>query len=240
MLDTAAPWYLNELEFTETESKADRAWLWERLSETPRKIRSYVVRYGLNVGRTCGEIEVFDHATAAINEVPDLALIVRARVNHIHALEAPPEYDISHSEPKWEDRIFVSVPERSDGIAALRLAESVIHEAMHLHLTLFEHGSPLVHDAMGEIHSPWRGAPRPFLGVLHGLFVFACLHEYFARLSLDREPAATRHIDRRLTEIKNEIAQIDIGGLSLGLTAVGKSLAARPWNQTMDQPLPSQ
>jgi len=225
MSDASAPWCLDDAVFIRPDNPPDSQWLWERLSEATPEIRSHVARGGLSIGHTAGQAALFATAAAAIDKVPALAEIVKDRVRHIHVLTAPPGCDISHSEPHWADRIFISIPERSDRVGALRLAENVIHEAMHLHLTVYEHNRPLVRDLIGQIHSPWRQAPRPYGGVLHGLFVFTCLREYFARLSQDQELVAVRHICRRLQEIGAEIAQIDIKHLSAGLTDAGQALA---------------
>lgn len=47
-------------------------------------------------------------------------------------------YDVSHSTPVLPLSIFVSVPGADERHAELRLAESIIHEAMHLQLTFIE------------------------------------------------------------------------------------------------------
>jgi HEXXH motif-containing protein len=225
MSDASGPWCLDDAVFIKPDNPPDFQWLWERLSEATPEIRSHVAQGGLSIGHATGQAALFAAAAAAIDEVPALAEIVRARVRHVHVLKAPPGYDISHSEPHWTDRIFISIPEHSDSVGALRLAENVIHEAMHLHLTVCEHKRPLVRDLIGQIHSPWRQTSRPYGGVLHGLFVFACLREYFVRVQQDRDPAADRHIRRRLEEIDAEIVQIDIERLVIGLTDAGQALA---------------
>ena len=226
MLDASAPWRLDHTVFTRHADPSDAHWLWQLVSQATPEIRSHVAQGNLTVGNAGAHTTLFAAAAALIDEVPTLAEIVRARVRHIHILRAPPSYDISHSEPYWVDRIFVSIPERSDRIGALRLAENVIHEAMHLHLTDFEQNTPLVSDLIGEIPSPWRQTSRPYGGVLHGLFVFACLREYFAQLPQDRELVSVRHIRQRLQDINAEIAQIDIECLTTGLAEAGKDLAA--------------
>jgi hypothetical protein len=71
-----------------------------------------------------------------IDREPSLAAICAQLVEEIHLLQSEPGYDVSHSEPRWRRRIFVSIPDRADGVGALRLAENIIHEAMHLQLTV--------------------------------------------------------------------------------------------------------
>jgi HEXXH motif-containing protein len=227
MSDAYAPWCLDDKNFVSPDRRLDSEWLQKLVSKPVPGILSHVEKGGLVVTTAYVQPALFTAAAAAIDEVADLADIVRARVGHVHTLKAPPGFDISHSEPLWHDRIFVSVPERTDRVGALRLAENVIHEAMHLHLTVFEQDAQLVRDLKAEIYSPWRQSLRSYGGVIHGLFVFACLREYFARLPQNLEADARRHIDQRLRDIDAEIAQIDISRLNVGLAAAGRALAAK-------------
>jgi HEXXH motif-containing protein len=224
MPEASGPWRLDDTDFARPGERVGADWLVKRLSRASPEIRSHIALGGLLVGDAAEHAPLYAAAAAAIDEVSGLADIVKARVRHVHLLQAPPEYDISHSEPCWPDRIFVFVPDRSDDVGALRLAENVIHEAMHLHLTLFEDGTPLVRDPAGDTYSPWRRAFRPVGGVLHGLFVFACLREYFARLPVAPESVAADHVRRRLHEIDGEIAQIDFDLLLAALSDAGVTL----------------
>jgi HEXXH motif-containing protein len=226
MTNAPRPWHLDDTVLISPNRRIDAAWLWKLRSQPVPRILSHVEQGGLIVDTKCSHPALCSAAAAAIDEVADLAHLVRARVRHIHTLKAPAGYDISHSEPHWCDRIFVSIPERSDRVGALRLAESVIHEAMHLHLTISEQGTPLVQDLKGELYSPWRQSLRSYSGIIHGLFVFACLREYFNQLPPNGEVDAAPHIHQRLSDIDAQIAQIDIGRLSAGLTAAGVALAA--------------
>ena len=149
-------------------------------------------------------------------------------------LKAPSGYDISHSEPRWPADIFVSVPERDDDIGAIRFAESVVHEAMHLHLSNFERRFPLVANTPKTMMSPWRSEQRPVQGILHGLFVFSCLYNFFEQLS---DKALVRqvktHCASRLVTIGEEIRSIDLEELGDSLTQVGKALAFQ-WRLSSD------
>ena len=154
---------------------------------------------------------------------PDLAATVSATVAAIHPLSAEPGYDISHSQPRWRDRIFVSFPERDDEVGALRLTESVVHEAMHLHLTNEEVRTPLVATMSGTAYSPWRGTHRAVQGVLHGVFVFSCIYYFLCmvercgRLSVD----GREHLHGRLDDIEREIFEVDASALETALTVQG-------------------
>jgi hypothetical protein len=152
-----------------------------------------------------------------------VAILVRA----IHLIaSAGPGYDCSHSDPALPFSIFVSVPlgERDE---ALRLAESILHEAMHLQLGLFERHAPIVGSARSESYSPWQGKPRPISGLMHGLYVFACIMRWLAVLpnSGRLKPEDRRYVDRRRIEIAREIKQIAALPTSPALTSFGRQLS---------------
>lgn len=168
---------------------------------------------------------LFEQAVGLIAQVPDLHQAVEAVVRHVHPLEAPPGYDVSHSEPRWRTTIFVSVPERRDIVGALRLAESIAHEGMHLHLTEWESAGALVADTETTLHSPWRGTARPAQGVLHGTFVFVCIVAFLSRLPASvLGPSGRDHVARRLGEISAELRAVEPRKLRSVLTPRGARL----------------
>ena len=206
----------------------DDAWIWDRLAPVPDDVAAHIAEGGLTpCAIDATDRPLFVAAGHVIRLAPDLSAIVERRVTTVHRLAADPGYDVSHSEPIWRDRIFVSVPERSDDIGALRLAESVIHEAMHLHLTLCEMETPLVTIGAAYLRSPWRPEPRPASGVLHGLFVFQCLDAWLARVTSTLRAAEQTYAAERRTCIAGEVAQIDRTALEAELTPAGRELTAR-------------
>ena len=217
------PWSLDATVFCAPQAESED-WLVERISKGAPGIWAHVAQGSLTRAPDRGAVRLWVAAAAAIEEVPTLAAIVQARVRYIHLINAPPGYDISHSEPRWSDRIFVSVPDRSDAVGALRLAEGVIHEAMHLHLTLFEADTPLVRDMAKVTYSPWRETERPVGGVLHGLFVFACLRTYFGWLPNTRCQAALDHLRQRCRDIEAELAKVEVDSFLSSLTDTGQAL----------------
>ncbi len=181
-----------------------------------------------------GSKPLFDAVAALIAAEPDLLAVVATRVRTVHLLMAAPGYDVSHSEPRWPALIFVSQPERADVVGTLRLAESIVHEAMHLHLTVHEKRTKMVADPNGTMHSPWRNAPRPYGGVLHGLFVFTCIHAFFRRLAPSLDGAALAHVERRLVEIRAEIEAVALDSLIEGLTLAGAA-CAHQWSSSLSK-----
>lgn len=127
--------------------------------------------------KRAGEVLLIREAFAKLGPlVPTVELLVRS----IHIISSRgPGYDCSHSEPTIPFSILVSVP-LGERHAALRLAESILHEAMHLQLTLIEEDTDLVTSQVEESYSPWQQQLRPAQGLLHGLYVFAAIDDWLA------------------------------------------------------------
>lgn len=167
-------------------------------------------------------------AWSLLGELEDLGATALALVRSVHLIEScGPGYDVSHSDPELPCSIFLSIP-TGERHVALRVAESILHEAMHLQLTLVEARWPLVNEAdalMG--YSPWQLRERPLLGLLHGIYVFTAVDRWMAELAssgrLDRESRA--FAEKRRVEIAEEIAQVRRLGESCGLTDYGRQLA---------------
>jgi len=167
--------------------------------------------------------EIVGAAERLIDQVPSASSAVRAVVENVFLLGAREEFDVSHSEPRWPGWIFVSAPRSAGPVSALRFAENVLHEAMHLQLTKLEARTPLVADTASKLHSPWKQEPRNLQGILHGLYVFACICAFFR--SLRTEPMPQEGIDyirRRIDSIREEIAALPLDRLAEGLTEAGR------------------
>lgn len=160
---------------------------------------------------------------------PNLKATVAAYLRCVHVLQPPGvDVDVSYSDPDVPFSVFVSIP-CPGRHAALRLAESLVHECMHLHLTLIEAVLPLVAHVRASTFSPWMGRPRPLRGVLHGLYVFSAVGAFLRILerggSLRPEEAA--FAARRRRQIAGEVGQVDHPALAAGLTGDGKVLVER-------------
>jgi HEXXH motif-containing protein len=206
-----------------------------RLSKPSAEIANEIACHGLRTWDTsCVPTDMLRQAATWIDRERTLSAICSRVVKDIHLLRADVGFDVSHSEPRWRRSIFVSVPERDDTVGAVRLAESIIHEAMHLHLTDFEEIEPLVFEFQGKMRSPWKTERRPYQGVMHGLFVFACLGQYFRNTSRifekEKDDAARNHCIGRVADIASDINSIDINELSAGLTSAGAALV-RSWHR---------
>lgn len=228
MIDTAqadAPWRFGSP--PDPARVVPAATLASRVEPVPETLAAVIEEEGLRAA-PAGELQgLMPRAQFWLGLSPELERLVRQLVRDIHPLSAEPGYDVSHSQPRWREAIFVSCPERGDDVGALRLAESVVHEAMHLHLTNEEERAPLVAAPWEAAHSPWRDTARPVQGVMHGLFVFACIHHFLQTLAVAAplDDDVRRHVGDRLRTITEEMAQVDLGELSRSLTPRGQAAA---------------
>lgn len=144
-------------------------------------------------------------AVNILKSIPTLFRTVGDLVRSIHLIDAGDgDYDVSFSEPNIPFSIFVSVPRSYSQYGALRIAEAILHEAMHLQLTLIERVVTLINPSNTEYFSPWRREYRTAQGVLHALYVFRVIDCFFGEV-LNRKLIASKYFDY-LHERKNEIA----------------------------------
>jgi HEXXH motif-containing protein len=202
---------------------------------TPQLAVEFSAR-GLNIRRrdTLADLAI-RRAGTLIHLVPSLEHVVLKCVRELVVLNAPDEWhDVSHSEPRWPNLIFVSLPPPT-AVGDVRLAEAIVHEAMHLNLSFFERGIQLIREDR-ELFSPWRRGPRPLAGVLHGSYVFASLLCFFAYLQLQEGLSLEQqeHLRRRRAEILDECSQVSRSELWNSLTGGGQAVAQRVF-ETVDR-----
>jgi HEXXH motif-containing protein len=173
---------------------------------------------------------ILDRAVHIISGVRGAALTVSAVLSVVHILKPESaEYDISYSEPTLPFSIFVGIDPGWQANRDLRVAESILHECMHLQLTLIEDQMLLI-AADNEHHlSPWRQALRPTRGVLHALYVFRVIQDFFSAVlaSISLSADEHDHIRRRLNGIDAEVEQMGDLSVSQDLTPAGRALVAR-------------
>ena len=173
-------------------------------------------------------IEALCAGLACLARLPSLSATVAAMVRSIHVLApAAAGFDISHSDPAIPFSIFLSVPTGEEH-CAWRTAESLVHEAMHLQLTLIERDVPLVRADTEEFgYSPWQSHARPLQGLLHGLYVFRVIDQMFAlaEVTFAGDQATRRFIGKRRREIAAEIKAVVPLADARGLTTRGALFA---------------
>lgn len=151
-------------------------------------------------------------------------------IRSIHLVDAGhDDYDVSFSEPNLPFSVFVSVPRSRDGNTTLRVAEGLIHEAMHLQLSLVERVVTLVRSEMTSFFSPWRNELRTSGGLLHAIYVFRVLDSFFSQLLLIKLLSSAQEVyvkDRR-RQIREQIGEVRAFKNSPDLTQTGKLFVSR-------------
>ena len=199
-----------------------------RIEELPTSTQIRYEGRGLAFSKStslAADVTAVRSALSIVSLVPSLHETIAAYLRALHILKAPgSDFDVSHSDPEVPFSVFVSIPP-SCPEAELRLAESVVHECMHLQLTMIEAITPLVRNNDFQAFSPWKQTARPLGGILHGLYV-ACVI-YFWFLSLNEKPASTvkKFVDQRIRTAGREIRQTAWLANSDGLTDAGRVLA---------------
>ena len=159
---------------------------------------------------------------------PELSSSIQRLVRCVHLIEAPsPDFDCSYSRPDLPFSVFLSVPDRQARARIERLAEALVHETMHLQLSLVERRIPLIEPARAgtSASSPWRGGERPVRGVLHALYVFVVVQKLWRRAcrrppcGLDRQFAQAR-----VRAIRREVREAQHLATSRELSREGRQL----------------
>lgn len=146
---------------------------------------------------------------AALNllaEIPECIACIASLVNCIQVIASEgPDYDTSYSHPAIPFTIFVSICEDDSPLSTIRVAEGILHEAMHLKLSLIQRKVILLEPGSKEtFYSPWRDTERPLMGVIHGIFVFRAIQnfmkQYLAQSQTDN--STFNHLCYRLSDIE--------------------------------------
>lgn len=163
-----------------------------------------------------------ESALGLLLQVPTLAVAVGTVAKRVHILESSePGFDVSYSDPSIPYSVFLNV---SDGrFASFRTAEALVHEAMHLQLSLIEQLVPIANVEQGLHYSPWKRSRRPVSGLMHALYVFRVIDQWLANLPKASQEALD-YAEKRHREIAEEIEQLDPSSFSDHLTGDGRQL----------------
>ena len=197
---------------------------------SPELVR-YAVAHGLKLASDDETSEAIGLVKCAITDVIEPFQFLRAAVSELawrcHIILAKnDDYDMSFSDPGIPFSIFISVPGRYERTSVLRVAENLIHETMHLHLSLFESLSPLVNvESTWSMYSPWKHQNRPAQGILHGLYVFSVLRWMWLQVSQKTQSRIDLDFAlRRITEIDEEVSAVQAIERCPVLTEAGKHM----------------
>jgi HEXXH motif-containing protein len=185
-----------------------------------------LTRRELENGTALAQIE---SALELLGVIPTVFETVCALVRCLHPLVATDDsVDISFSDPALPFSSFISIPTSTVSTAAVRIAEALLHEAMHLQLSLIESHVPLAIPGSFTYFSPWRNEYRTPQGVVHALYVFRTIAEFFAAFAESAPDAVNaEHARRRRTAILRQIADVADFALCPDLTANGAGFVQR-------------
>jgi len=173
---------------------------------------------------TCS-LDRLGRALTLLQQVPSLAAAVGTLAKSIHILEvSEPGFDVSFSEPSIPFSVFLNISEGR--FADLRTAEALVHEAMHLQLSLIERLAQIATVDQGLHYSPWKRSKRPVAGLMHALYVFRVIGQWLAHLPKTSDEAKA-YAKKRRKEIDNEIEQLAPASFVDHLTAEGQQLLRR-------------
>lgn len=171
--------------------------------------------------------EVLVRSLDLIRAVHPLLGTVAGLCRTLHVLIASEmDLDSSYSDPLLPYSVFVSCPLAMELNRVERLAENIVHEALHLQLSLAETAEPLIIDTPDERHvfSPWKNERRTVHGLVHSVYVFGnlrCFWNFVAtHLTEYSSFAATR-----IKEIDSELIAVKDLVTNPALTTSGQRLA---------------
>jgi HEXXH motif-containing protein len=169
-------------------------------------------------------------ALTFLSPVPTILPTICSLVRALHLIDTgDDEIDVSFSEPAIPFSAFISVPRQETDAGPLRVAEALLHEAMHLQLTLIESMVPLVTNSERTYFSPWRNEYRTAQGVLHALYVFRVIDNFLGEMSFEGSGIVKLrdHADERRATIIQQINEIRDFGSCVDLTSDGVALVTR-------------
>ena len=136
------------------------------------------------------------------------------------------DFDTSYSDPSLPLSVFVSCPLPAERNRVERLVESIVHEALHLQLSLVERVQPLVIDDPDEepVFSPWKDEWRSVRGLMHAVYVFGNLRSFWKGVTSKR-PESSSFAQARIRTIDVEMASAVHLASNKSLTAAGRRLA---------------
>lgn len=176
-------------------------------------------------------LDKLQRALALLEIVGPVAACVSKLVKTLQVLrQGDADIDTSYSHPKIPFSVFVSVCKDTSLLSSLRVAESILHETMHLKLTLLEDEVELVHSKSSNLYfSPWRDEDRPARGILHGMFVFRAIHDFYFAFAIAQNPSKVvkKFLVDRIECIESELDSLNNFGQISDLTQEGKSLVCQ-------------
>lgn len=192
------------------------------LNDEKKNIRSY----GLDEFRSLPILECIENAFEWLKIENSIIDTIKALVRNIHLLKlVDNEYDVSYSLPNIPFSIFLSIPSQRINNDSLRVAEAILHETMHLQLTLIEEEMPLVNQSNQKYFSPWKNEYRNARGIIHALYVFRTIREFIKKILMtDINQSNLKFLIKRKEEIESQLISLSDFDKSEALTKQGSLL----------------
>lgn len=147
---------------------------------------------------------------------------IEVLVKSIHLLKTQAIYsDISFSDPNLPYTIFINLPNRCVKNWLERTVENIIHEAMHLQLSLLEKKINFYVLTDAKIYSPWKHEPRNNKGILHAIYVFSHLKYFWGKVYKTNKNV---FVKQRIENIKEQLNLINFDKISDFYTEDGKNI----------------
>jgi len=177
--------------------------------------------------RDSNALTCLEAAFKILSQQESIATTINSLIVNLHLIKTDDDgYDISFSLPQIPFSAFVSVPSIPMKNDAFRVAEGIIHESMHLQLTLIDKITPLVKEGFNQSYfSPWKNEFRHPAGLLHALYVFGVILEFLYKIKDSSENEKYR--STRIKEIKTQIQSVSAFKNFDGFTEVGQALIER-------------
>lgn len=205
-----------------------------RICQTPEEIvamYSYTGSkpYSLETLQNSTVLQCLQESLDVLALIPTVYETVSCLVACLHIIQPEDDdFDISYSLPNIPFSIFVSIPSKRMKNDVLRVAEAILHEAMHLQLTLIEQCVPIIIETNESYFSPWKNEQRHPRGVLHAIYVFCVIKQFFELLI--KQDISTSHIqflNERCNVISNQLTEVNDFTNYPYFTEAGKSLTNR-------------
>ncbi|MBD0361465.1 MAG: FxsB family radical SAM/SPASM domain protein [Coleofasciculus sp. C3-bin4] len=126
-------------------------------------------------------------------------------IQFIQDLTAHPDKVVSFSDNSVPGTLYVSIRQGTGFIDPYNLADSIIHEHRHQKLYLLQRVVPLVEVDTPFVPSPWREDLRPPSGLLHAVFVFTHLLEFWNYLVSEGPSHLKTHASEQVAIIRDRL-----------------------------------
>ena len=141
-----------------------------------------------------------------------LGFYTKSLVKSIHLLKTDNDYnDTSFSDPNLPYTIFINLPDIHIKNWLERTVENLIHETMHLQLSLLEKKYNFYLLTDKQIYSPWKYEPRNNKGILHAIYVFSHLKKFWEKVHSSEKNSFSK---QRIEEIQEQLNLVSIENLS--------------------------